>query len=189
MRITAMFKTIHLASIVGALASACGGPQATPAAPAPVSNHSAVPGAPSASASTLAVASAAPSASMGAVAWKDMTAPQRKEYMSTVVLPKMKEEFAQFNAQAYTDMNCVTCHGDGAKNGKFGMPNPDLPKLPGDQAGFEALMNKKPVVMRFMASKVVPDMAHFVGESPYNPETQQGFGCFECHTKKQDPVK
>ena len=126
-------------------------------------------------------ASAAPAAKP---AWKDMKADQRKEYMKTVVLPKMKEEFVAFNAHAYGDMNCVTCHGDSAKDGSFKMPNPKLPKLPSDEAGFKALMKKKPEVTKFMGSKVVPAMAEMVGESPYNPETKQGFGCFECHTKK-----
>lgn len=118
------------------------------------------------------------------VIWKDMTKEQRKEYMTTVVLPKMKDEFIQFSPQAYGDMNCATCHGDGEKNGTFDMPSPNLPKLPADEAGFKGLMDKKPDVMKFMVSKVVPEMAHFVGESPYDPQTKQGFGCFECHTKR-----
>ncbi len=113
-----------------------------------------------------------------------MTTEQRKEYMSSAVLPKMKEHFVQFDAQRYAEMNCATCHGDGAKDGSFRMPNPNLPSLPADEAGFKAIMNKKPDAMKFMGSKVVPEMAHLVGESPYNPETKVGFGCFECHTKK-----
>lgn len=113
-----------------------------------------------------------------------MQADQRKEFMQTVVLPKMKDEFVVFNAHAFGEMNCVTCHGDSAKDGSFKMPNPKLPKLPADEVGFKALMKKKPEAVKFMSSKVVPAMAEMVGESPYNPETKQGFGCFECHTKK-----
>ena len=172
----------------GASQPAATSPTPTSAAPAPVTSAMPAPGVASsaspdanASAPATASASAAPAAKP---AWKDMKADQRKEYMKTVVLPKMKEEFVAFNAHAYGDMNCVTCHGDSAKNGSFKMPNPKLPKLPSDEAGFKALMKRKPEVTKFMGSKVVPAMAEMVGESPYNPETKQGFGCFECHTKK-----
>jgi len=113
-----------------------------------------------------------------------MRLPERKEYMKAVVLPNMKANFTEFDAETYGSMNCATCHGDGAKTGKFDMPNPQLPKLPADEAGFNVLNQKKPDVMKFMAGKVLPAMAHLVGELPYNPKTKQGFGCFECHTKK-----
>jgi len=179
--------------LVGPMAFSCGGSQPAGASPAP----SAAPGpvasampAPAATppatsdANASAPATSASAAPAAKPAWKDMKADQRKEYMKTVVLPKMKEEFVAFNAHAYGDMNCVTCHGDSAKDGSFKMPNPKLPRLPSDEAGFKALMKKKPEVTKFMGSKVVPAMAEMVGESPYNPETKQGFGCFECHTKK-----
>jgi hypothetical protein len=178
--------------LVTPMAFSCGASQPAATAPAPsaaaVPASSAVP-APAAAPAPVATASATPAASTSAApaakpAWKDMKAEQRKEYMKTVVVPKMKEEFVAFNAHAYGEMNCATCHGEGAKDGSFKMPNPKLPKLPGDEAGFKALMKKKPEVMKFMSGKVVPAMAEMVGESPYNPETKQGFGCFECHTKK-----
>jgi hypothetical protein len=35
-----------------------------------------------------------------------------------------------------------------------------------------------------MAKQVVPTVAGLLGEQPYDPKTQQGFGCLECHTKK-----
>ena len=174
--------------LVSPMVFSCGGSQPaatepTPSsAPAPVA--SAMPAAPSAAPDANASAPPAASAPAAKPSWKDMKADQRKEYMKTVVLPKMKDEFVAFNAHAYGEMNCVTCHGDSAKDGSFKMPNPKLPKLPSDEAGFKALMKKKPEVTKFMGSKVVPAMAEMVGESPYNPETKQGFGCFECHTKK-----
>jgi hypothetical protein len=154
-------------------------PNAAPSAAA----APAVASAPAASVSPAPAASAA-EAPPAKVGWKDMKVDQRKEFMKTVVLPKMKDEFVAFNAHAYGDMNCATCHGDSAKDGTFKMPNPKLPKLPADEAGFKALMKKKPDATKFMSGKVVPAMAEMVGESPYNPETKQGFGCFECHTKK-----
>jgi hypothetical protein len=125
----------------------------------------------------------APTAPASSASWKDMNTEQRKQYMKTVVYPKMKEDFAGFDAKRYAEMTCVTCHGDGAKDGSFKMPNPKLPKLPSDEAGFKALMEKKPEATKFMGSKVVPGMASMLGEQPFNPQTHEGFGCFECHTK------
>lgn len=174
---------------IGSTLVSCGGsqPAATNPAPSPLAAPmasapvvSAAP-APSATAAPPPAASAAPAAK---TAWKDMKVEQRKDYMKTVVLPKMKEEFVAYNAHAYGDMNCVTCHGAAAKEGIFKMPNPKLPKLPSDEAGFKALTKKKPDATKFMGTKVVPAMAEMVGEAPYNPETHEGFGCFECHTKK-----
>lgn len=112
-----------------------------------------------------------------------MSTDERKDYMKTVVYPKMKDDFTAFDAKRFAEMNCVTCHGDSAKDGTFKMPNPKLPKLPGDEAGLKALMEKKPAIANFMKSKVVPHMASLLGEQPYNMQTHEGFGCFECHTK------
>jgi hypothetical protein len=112
-----------------------------------------------------------------------MTGDQKKDYMKTVVFSKMKDDFVAYDDKHYTNMTCVTCHGEGAKAGNFKMPNPALPKLPGDPAGFKALMEQKPAAMKFMGGKVVPDMAQMLGEPPFDPQTHQGFGCFRCHTK------
>jgi hypothetical protein len=153
---------IRWALVTGIVVS-CGGSQSPAGAPPAPSPSAAAPASP--------------------VAWKDMNADQRKEYMKTVVFPNMKTDFTAFNAKRYAEMNCVTCHGDGAKDGSFKMPNPQLPKLPGDEAGFKSLMEKKPDVTKFMGGKVVPNMASMFHEAPFNPQTHEGFGCFRCHTK------
>src|SRR6185503_9855496 len=117
-------------------------------------------------------------------AWKDMSHEERAGYMKKTVLPKMKAEFAAFDAKEFSEMNCATCHGDGAKDKKFKMPNPKLPKLPATEEGFKKLSQDHPDVMKFMSTKVVPDMASLLGGQPYDPKTHQGFGCFRCHVKK-----
>src|SRR5262245_41366201 len=119
------------------------------------------------------------------VAWADMPKDQRLEYMKSVVLPRMKQVFTNFNPDRYSKMNCVTCHGDSAAEGSFKMPNPKLPKLPTSPDGFKKLVADKPAVMDFMKNEVKPKMAALLGAPEYNPETKSGFGCMECHTMAQ----
>ena len=159
-------------------------PATEPASPAP-----AAAGSPASAAPASAVAPGAgptESAPTGGppAPWESMSKEQRKEYMKTAVLPQMKQTFVAFNADRYKAMTCVTCHGDGAADGKFNMPNPKLPKLPASPAGFQKLMSEKPTMMQFMAMKVKPQMAHLLGMPEYTPESKTGFGCFQCHTKE-----
>jgi hypothetical protein len=116
--------------------------------------------------------------------WEKMSKDERKKYMKTVVAPEMKKAFVAFNAKAYANMNCVTCHGDGATDGTFKMPNPKLPKLPApkDQAGFMALMQKKPDVVKFMSGQVKPKMATLLNMPEWTPQKPVGFSCYNCHT-------
>lgn len=195
-------KTTLLACTLGAFAlvAACGGGgEATPppAAPTPSATEaaSAAPtaaptesGAPAASAAPSASAApvtAGPPAAPGPGDWDKWSHDQKLAYMKAAVMPKMKDLFATFNADRYANMNCKTCHGAGAADGSFKMPNPDLPKLPATPAGFQKIA-KDPVkgkVMAFMKDQVLPTMAGLVGEQPYDPKTKAGFGCMECHTQ------
>lgn len=110
--------------------------------------------------------------------WGGMNHEQKREYMKTAVMPKMAAEFKAFDADEFGQMNCATCHGVKAKEGKFEMPNAALPKLSPD--GKWAKLDQKAVA--FMKTKVVPDMATLIDAKPYDPATQKGFGCFGCHT-------
>jgi hypothetical protein len=112
--------------------------------------------------------------------WAGMTREQRLEHMKTVVMPKMKELMVAFDPKEFGDMKCPTCHGDGAKDKTFKMPNPKLPKLSFTD-GFKKHMAKKPEITKFMMEKVVPEMATLLGTQPYDPKTQKGFGCAGCH--------
>ena len=67
-------------------------------------------------------------------------------------------------------MNCATCHGKKAvESNKLKMPSAELPKLPGptDQAGFMALQQKKPEVVKFMGTQVKPTMAALLGKAEW----------------------
>jgi hypothetical protein len=168
---------LGLAAVLPAAVS-CGGAQpeaVTP--PAPTAT------APAATASAPAPATSAPAPATpgAALAWKDMNHEQRRDFMKTSVMPKMKAEFAAYDSKRFGNINCSTCHGDGAKDGTFKMPNPKLPKVPNDMAGFEKLMKAQPEAVKFMSTKVVPQMAQLLGEQPFDPKTGKGFGCHECH--------
>jgi hypothetical protein len=130
----------------------------------------------------------APSASAEKkIDWESMSVADKKKYMKTTVLPEMKKVFVAFDAKEFKKMNCATCHGDGASDGKFKMPNPKLPKLPKPTAGsdFEKLKKEKPEVFDFMMKTVKPKMAALLGLPEWSPQVTSGFGCYRCHTKEE----
>jgi hypothetical protein len=135
-----------------------------------------------------AAAPAAPAAEGGKkIDWEHMKFDERKKYMKSTVLPTMKKEFQTFDAKTFKKFSCETCHGDGAVDGKFKMPNPKLPKLPQptDRAGFMALQQKKPEIVKFMGTVVKPKVAGLLGLPEWSPQNPKGFGCYECHTKEE----
>jgi cytochrome c553 len=135
-----------------------------------------------AAADAPAPAAAAPAKTID---WENMKFEDRKKYMKSTVLPEMKKQFQAFDAKAYKKFSCATCHGDGATDGKFKMPNPKLPKLPTSREGFMALQQKKPEAVKFMGTVVKPTMAKLLGLTEWTPENQKGFGCYQCHTKEE----
>src|SRR6185295_19896979 len=97
----------------------------------------------------------------------------KKKYMKSTVLPTMKKLFVAFDKKKYSSMNCQTCHGEKAADNKFKMPSAELPKLPQptDQAGFMALQQKKPEVVKFMGTQVKPTMAALIGKQEWTEKT------------------
>jgi hypothetical protein len=132
-----------------------------------------------------AAAAAAP-AGEKKIDWEHMSKAERKKYMKTTVLPKMKAVFQEFDAKAFKKFSCETCHGKKATETNFKMPNAELPKLPQptDRAGFMAIQQKKPEVVKFMGTKVKPTMAELLNIPEWTPQNPKGFGCYQCHTQE-----
>lgn len=154
--------------------AACGGTSPSAATPGDeTTGASAPPPASEAAAETPAAGD------VTAKSFDDMTPPERMELMKKKVIPEMTAAFQSFDSNEFEKVSCATCHGPGAKNGEFEMPTKSLPALD------KAEMDKHPEMTKFMMEVVVPKMAGILGEHPYDPETHEGFGCFNCHTKKE----
>lgn len=192
------YRALCLVTFSGiALLAACGGAQPTASASEPVVSaplaRLEVP-APAAPTPTVVeappvVVSPAPPPPPPAVVpagasrlWQEMTKVERADHMKNAVLPKLGPEFAKWNPKHFNDMKCAGCHGAGAKDKSFKMPNPDLPKLPMTPEGFKALAEKNPAAMKFMKEQVMPRTAKLLGLPPFDMATHQGFGCGACHT-------
>lgn len=96
--------------------------------------------------------------------------------MKAHVMPRMSKVFQAADAAKYAAFTCKTCHGPEFKPS----PKDFLPKLV-IKDGKPTAMADHPEVVKFMAEKVVPEMAATLGKAPYDPKTHQGFGCGGCH--------
>ena len=102
---------------------------------------------------------------------------QQIQFMKEQVVPAMAPLFQQHDATEFAEFGCKTCHGPGAEQGEFEMPNPGLPKL-----NFADMSTFKPEDLEWMGKVVKPAMAKLLREAEYSPENPQGFGCLQCHT-------
>ena len=158
---------LTLSLVFSCALAACGGepppPPVTPATPAPVPTAATPPPAPTAAAPLPA-------------AWNDAMPPEQKvAFMKANVAPRMAKVFQGANAQHYAEFGCKTCHGPDRKD-----PKEFLPKLT-MKGGKLTAFEEKPQIAKFMAEKVVPEMATALGMTPFNPATKTGFGCMGCH--------
>ena len=112
--------------------------------------------------------------------WPEMNDKERAEHMGAVVLPRMKALFQEFDGERFADFSCGTCHGPGAEDGSFEMPNPGLPHL--DPSGvFKKHRKATPEIADFMWKEVEPEMAKLLGLPRYSFVKKTGFGCGDCH--------
>jgi hypothetical protein len=123
----------------------------------------------------------------GTKTWKEMDKKERSAFMKKMVLPKAKALFATIDPKMTT--NCKTCHGKGAEDHSFKMPNPDIQALPSTPEAFGAWIKKNPDEgkwAKFMSEQFSPAMAQLLGKTEFDPQTKTGdFGCTVCHTLKK----
>lgn len=112
--------------------------------------------------------------------WAEMSHEERAHYMAEVVTPEMRTMFQEHDAEEFADFGCRTCHGENAREVSFAMPN-GLAPLSHDSIG--AIFQSEHPGAVFMTQRVWPRMAQLLGEPLYNPETHQGFSCFDCHAE------
>ena len=110
-----------------------------------------------------------------------MTVGQKAALMTGTVSPQMKATFQAFDGHDYADFDCKTCHGAGATEGNFKMPNPELPKLDAAHA-FAKDRAAHPKAVEFMQEQVQPRMAKMLGQPVHSEAHPDGFGCMDCHT-------
>lgn len=103
---------------------------------------------------------------------------QKIAFMKQVVMPKMGPIFQRHDRQQYAEFGCKTCHGPGADEGEFHMPNDELPKL-----NFADLSKFEQRDVEWMKATVKPTMAQLLQAPELTPDNPDGFGCLDCHVQ------
>ncbi len=119
----------------------------------------------------------------GKVDWAKMDRRARIDYMKKVVVPTMGPLFKAYDSDEFGRINCLTCHGDGAIEGTYEMPNPELPQLDFG-SGYAEYKAQHAQVIAFMTDTVKPKMAELLGKEVWSRDNQDGFGCQSCHVTK-----
>ncbi len=117
----------------------------------------------------------------GTVPWATWTHEQKLQYMKTTVMPAARQMFARWMPVRFAKMDCETCHGAGARDGTYKMPNPDLPRLVGGKGGFEEMAEREHDTLKFMQGTLGPEMAKLLGYQPFDFRAHTGFSCYQCH--------
>jgi hypothetical protein len=111
----------------------------------------------------------------------------RRAHMVQHVLPRTRELFTSWNAERFDDLSCGTCHGEGARERNFAMPNTSLITLyPTGTIGQQEVLAQYTEACTFMYSRLVPSMQTMLGASEYDAATHTGFSCFSCHPRAGD---
>lgn len=184
-----LFSTVLALSTSALLGLACGGSQ-PPASPpvtdvdasapkeAPAADDAGAASAP-APTTTDSTAAATPTPAPAGEGGSFDALPKDKkvEIMATKVVPNVGKLFKEHDGAKFGKFGCATCHGPSKKAD----PRDVLPKLSFKNGGYEKLAKSKPEMMKLMNEKVLPEMVKALGEAPFDPKTNKGFGCAGCH--------
>jgi hypothetical protein len=131
-------------------------------------------------------ASSTPIAPPGPGEWTTWTHEQKLAYMRTTFIDEERKIFASWEPVRFRNLECRTCHGIGAVNGTFAMPNKDLAHLIPGKEGYQELLTHEPELFTFMQKKLVPETARLLGLPAFDMEKHTGFSCYQCHVRQED---
>ncbi len=114
------------------------------------------------------------------VPFDKLDADQKHAFMKQKLMPQMKAVFQQHDAKKFGEFGCKTCHGKGAEEGHFDMPNPELPKLVVKELMAGTSKYKKED-LEWMGKEVKPTVAKLLQLPEWTPDNPKGFGCGACH--------
>ena len=121
------------------------------------------------------------------ISWDQLDLDARRAAMHRDVLPLAQRLFREFDAERYASVTCATCHGPGAANGSFEMPNPRILALhPSGSPEQRVMVEAHPQMVRFMFNHLLPEVRDVMGAAPYDTETGEGFSCYSCHPHASD---
>jgi hypothetical protein len=106
--------------------------------------------------------------------WEAMDFDARKQFMGAVVLPSVTPLFREFDAERFASVSCETCHGSGARDGDFVVPNADLPVL--HSAELKNPPEELQPILGFMREVLKPKLAELLGVEASTVK------CSSCHT-------
>lgn len=115
------------------------------------------------------------------VPFDQLTHEQKGQFMAERVMPAMSAMFREFDAERFGEFTCANCHGANAQEVDFRMPNGLAPLNPANMQQLFTSQNPMPV---FMRERVWPRMAELLSRPQFNPETNSGFSCFNCHARE-----
>ncbi|PRP91213.1 hypothetical protein ENSA5_57360 [Enhygromyxa salina] len=110
--------------------------------------------------------------------WAEMDQSQRMEHMGAVVMPRMQAVFQGHDPDRFADFGCATCHGGGAGNGSFEMPNPALPTLDASKL-YKKHRKVSPDMVKLMWKEVEPAMGEALALTYGLGDAE--FSCASCH--------
>lgn len=112
--------------------------------------------------------------------WSEMDFEQRRDYMTQVVEPDMRELFQARDPQRWSDFYCHSCHGADAVERDYAMPN-QLAALP-LEGTLDHAESLDPELTTFMLEQVFPVFVELLDESKYaHEDNPDGYRCTGCH--------
>lgn len=102
--------------------------------------------------------------------------------MREQVMPEIGGMFREFDGEEFATFNCMTCHGETPPEVNFAMPNGLHPLVAAEIPTMAQSDDEETAeYAQFMFEQVTPGMVRILGVQPYDPETDEGFGCLSCH--------